>query len=187
MIMDRTLATSGAVVMLRLIALIVITAQATLAEPTEKGVTPPSQDDTSGKPDWTIQVGWHGLKPGKSSLSDAEKMLGKKAFDKTYRCYTFWNNEVNVSCDPKTHIIERIGIAPVAHDARVPRTIAEAEKLFGAIPMTQIRKSGGRLWEKKGLWIAGQEPGVITGLEMYTPKWASHYNLGQEHPSPINY
>lgn len=126
--------------------------------------------------------------PGKTKLADATKVLGKSTYNKAEDRYYFWQNEVNLSVDAKTKIIDSITVYPSANDAaskdtRLPHTIVEAEKIFGTLPMTQVGKGGTRLWEKPGLEVRGNEQ-RISAYTLYAAKWAHQFNIGQEHPSP---
>ena len=121
---------------------------------------------------WTAARGWNGLVVGKDTLKQAEAKLGKLSNIEEvsgHKCYNFKDAKVNIFVDDDTKIINKIWVSGELKEPHLmPRTAAEAKRLYG--PLLKQGKSGeaGDIYVKPGIQMLSdttKSPEGITWME----------------------
>jgi len=122
---------------------------------------------SSSTSDWTAAKGWNGLVVGQSTLAQTKARLGKVFSTELVsgrKCYNFKDAQVNVFFEGKGKVIDGIWVSGKLNDPAVPKTIKEAEKIFGPLANTGPSGSGGDFYEKPGVKILSNPQGPPDGI-----------------------
>jgi len=121
------------------------------------------------------EFSWHGLVPGKSTVSEAIEILGTVEQEVEFangKWFEFVNQTVQVIVldDDMTRIAKIRVLADFPEKQFMPTTLDEVEQIYGPFQQTQIDEFAVITYERPGLRVACRlfgNPQLVKWLEFY--------------------